>query len=287
MTAPSSAGTDAGTDAGTGSVLLTGSAGGGLPAFAGVVLSEWTKLRSVRSTKWTIFSLVVVMVGLGALICFAAAATFDQVTPAERAVFDATATSLAGLGLAQLAMAVLGVTAIGSEYSTGGIRTTFVAVPRRLRVLAAKAIVIGAVALVAGTVTAFAAFFAGQAMLSSAGIETALGEPGVFRAVVGAGLYLAGSSLFGLAVGTLLRSTSGGIAVTVAALLVVPIVTLLLPGAWGDAVQRYVTANAASQITAVRPSPDALGPWTGYLVFTLWWVAIFAVGALRAVRRDA
>jgi ABC-2 type transport system permease protein len=253
-----------------------------------VVRAEWTKLWSVRSTMWTLLILVAITIGFGALVSWGVASTFGEQSPADQAAFDATSLSLAGALFGQLAMVVLGALFITTEYSTGGIRTTLTAVPRRLRVLWAKALVLAAVSWVIGTVTMFVAFFVGQAFFAAEGLEASLDDPGVLRAVFGGGLYLLGCALFGFAIGVVLRHSAGAISAAIALLLVVPPLTLLLPGDWGDAVNRYFTSNAGGAITVVNQSdPNQLGPWAGYGVFTLWWVVILAIGAVLMVRRDA
>lgn len=176
---------------------------------------------------------------------------------------------------------------ISSEYSTGGIRTSLMAVPRRWRLIAGKAIVFAAVALVVGTATSFLSFFAGQAFLAGADLGTSLDQPGVLRAVFGGGLYLLGSGMFGFALGTLLRHTPGGIVAAVGGLLVVPGLTQLLPGAWGDAVSRWFTSNPGQQVAFVQGMPGSVGPWSGYLAFTAWWVVPLLIGLLLLQRRDA
>ena len=180
-------------------------------SLANVVRSEWTKLWSVRSTMWTLLLVVVLTVGFAALFTWGTESTWDEAPADQKAIFDATSTSLAGLIFAQLAIGVLGVMVITSEYSTGGIRTSLTAVPRRLRLLAAKGIVLAVVAFVVGTVTSFVAFFVGQAFLAKVGIETSLGEPQVLRAVVGGGLYVLASGMFGFALGALLRHTAAAV----------------------------------------------------------------------------
>jgi hypothetical protein len=252
-----------------------------------VLRSEWTKLWSVRSTMWTLLTMFVVTVGLGVLIAWGISSNINQMSAADRATFDPTTLSLAGLSFGQLAMVVLGALFLTTEYSTGGIRTSLTAVPRRLRVVAAKAIVLAVVTFVAGVITSFVAFFIGQAFFGSVDLAASLGDPGVLRAVIGGGLYLLASALFGFAIGVLLRHSAGAITAGVALLLVVPPLTMLLPGDWGDAVTRYFTSNAGQQITAVTSVGDVLSPWNGYLVFTLWWVVILAVGSVLMVRRDA
>lgn len=256
----------------------------GSATFLNVMHSEFTKLRSVRSTLWTAIAMFVVTVGLSALISWGVSSTIDDM---GRESFDATALSLAGITFGQLAIAVLGVMVIATEYSTGGIRTTLTAVPQRLKVLGAKAVVFFLVALVLGTLTSLVSFSIGQLFMAREGLEADLGDPGVLRAVLGGGLYLAGSGMFGFALGTALRNTAGGITVAVAGLVVLPIFTNLLPGDWGDAVSRHFTSNAGQQITTVTTPEGVLSPWYGYFVFTLWWAVILVLGAVLMRRRDA
>lgn len=256
----------------------------GLPQ---VLRSEWTKLWSVRSTTWSLLALAVATVGFSALFCWGTAANFDQLDAGDLAAFDATSLSLAGLVLGQLGAAVLGVLVISSEYSTGGIRTSLVAVPRRTRLVVAKALVLVVVTLVVGTLSCLVSFLVGQALLRPTHLQTTLGTPHVLRAVLGGGLYVAGSALFGFALGTLLRHTPGAIVATVAGLLVVPPLTQLLPGGIGDSITKWFTSNAGQQITSVHQGPDVASPWTGYFAFTAWWAVILVAGVVLLRRRDA
>lgn len=267
-------------------VAMDARAGGGstLPR---VMRSEWTKLFSVRSTAWTLLALVAATIGLGILACWGTNHGWPQMSASEHANFDPVSTSMSGLALGQLAIAVLGVMVISAEYSTGGVRVTFTTVPNRMRVLTAKAIVFTFVSLVVGLATAFGAFYAGQVWFSKRGIGAALGDPGVLRAVIGGGLYVAASGLFGLAMGALLRRTAGAVTAAVALLLVVPPLTNILPGAWGDAVVRYFTSNAGQQISYVHQNGNYLSPWVGFGVYCLWWMVPLAFGAWLIQRRDA
>ena len=212
---------------------------------------------------------------------------WPQMSAADRAKFDPVSTSMSGLALGQLAIAVLGVMVISSEYSTGGIRVSLTTVPRRMRLLTAKALVFTGVAFVVGLATSFGAFYAGQPWFSERGIGASLGDPGVLRAVIGGGLYVAASGLFGLAMGALLRRTAGAVTAAVALLLVVPPLMNLLPGAWGDAVVRYFSSNAGQQISYTHQSGNYLTPWVGFGVYCLWWIVPLAVGAWLMERRDA
>src|SRR6266571_496639 len=150
---------------------------------AGALRSEFTKIRSVRSTYWTLLALVIVTIGIGALASAGAAARPGELGPG----FDPTQQSLAGLYVGQLVIVVLGALTISSEYSTGMVRTSLTALPRRGLVFAAKGAVFGAVALVTGLVASFASFFIGQALMSGQHIGTTLGQPHVLRAVIGGG----------------------------------------------------------------------------------------------------
>jgi ABC-type transport system involved in multi-copper enzyme maturation permease subunit len=256
--------------------------------FDRVARAEWVKLWSVRSTAWSLLALAVVTVGIAALACWG---TMQGLAQDPRAVppFDTVNLTLSGLGLGQLAAAVLGAMVISTEYSTGGIRSTLTATPRRLEVLGAKAVVFVVVALVVGLLTSFASFFVGQALLREQ-FRVGLGDPGVLRALVGGGLYVAGSGMFGFAFGALLRHTAGAITAAVALLLVLPPLSQVLPGSWGDAVTHHFTSNAGQAITYAHPGgtrPVTLGPWEGYAWFTAEWLVVLVVAAVLMRRRDA
>jgi ABC-2 type transport system permease protein len=249
-----------------------------------VVRSEWTKLWSVRSTWWSLLALIVVTIGLSTLISWG---TSTSATDIDRSDFDPTETSLAGIVFGQLVIAVLGAMTITSEYTTGGLRTTLTAVPQRLRVLGAKLLVFLVVALAAGLIVSFGSFLAGQLFFASKHVEASLGDDHVLRAVVGGGLYIAASGLFAFALGALLRQTAAAITVAIAGLLVLPPLTGLLPGSIGDTVNKLFTTNAGGQILSVVPNDDALGPWTGFLVFVAWGVVLLVIGGTLMQRRDA
>ena len=146
--------------------------------FADVLRSEWTKLRSVRSTFWALTATVVLGIGLGAVISAATAHGYARMSVSGKLSWDPTAVSLDGIGIATLAIAVLGVLCISSEYSSGMIRTSLIAVPKRGRVLAAKSAAFAGVTFVVGEATSFTAFFAGQALVSGHAPHAALGDPG-------------------------------------------------------------------------------------------------------------
>lgn len=254
--------------------------------FANVVRSEWTKVRSLRSTWWTVLAALVVCIGLSLLIDWAIVANWDQASATDKATFDPVNNSFNGVSLGQLAVAVLGVLVISSEYSTGGVRATFIAVPRRMLVLGAKTVVMALLGFAIGLVIAFVSFLVSQVIFATENVDVSLGDPGVLRAVIGAALYIAGCGMFGLAVGAVLRHTPGSITAVVALLFVLPLLSLAIPGKVGDTVTKYFTANAGQAITYVRHQTDFLPPWGGYAVFTVEWLIILGIGALLLRRRD-
>ncbi len=251
-----------------------------------VIRSEWTKLWSVRSTMWTILATMLVTWAFTVLIAWGTVANWDQMSPQDRATFDPTSQSLVGIVLGQFGITVLGALVITGEYSTGGIRTTFTAVPTRLKVVTAKFATFGVVGLLTGVVTSFVAFFLGQLFYSTKHVEAHLGDPHVLRAVFGGGLYIVGSGMFGFAFGALLRKSAAAISIAVAVLFVLPLLSNALPGTWGHAITRYFTMNAGGHITDTKPT-DGLGPWMGYGVFTLEWLVVLLIGAYLIQRRDA
>lgn len=252
-----------------------------------VMRSEWVKFRSLQSTPVTVIAALVAMVALGWLTCALNADRWPQLTEQTRARLEPTALSIQGYVLVQLAFGVLGVLVVSGEYTSGQIRSTFSAVPTRTPVLAAKAAVLAAVAFVVGEVAAFASFLGGQAFLSSQDIETGLGEPGVFRAVFGVGLYLTGIGLLGVAFGWLIRHTAGAIAALVALVMVVPALAGALPESWIPHVVPYLPSNAGQALITVRSAPLSLAPWAGFAWFCGYVVVALAAAAVVLKRRDA
>jgi ABC-2 type transport system permease protein len=259
---------------------VSGSAGAALA-------SEATKLRSVRSTVWTLVVAVVATVGIGALITTARVSRWSELSPRERLTLDPTTISLRGVFLAQLALGVLGVLVISSEYTTGMIRTTFAAVPRRPLVLFAKAVTFSVAAFGVATGACFAAFLIGQSILSAKHANVSLSDPGVLRAVVGAGGYLTLVGLLGLGLGTLLRRTAGAIATLFGLVLVLPALTEALPSPWNTDVGKLLPINAGRAMFGVRPSTDLLSPGQGLLVLLVTVGVVLALATLALVRRDA
>jgi ABC-2 type transport system permease protein len=255
-----------------------------LSGFPNVLRSEFCKLRSVRSTFWALLMAVVSNVALAALgALFLPGALSAQ----EKATVDVTRLSLAGLHLSQVALGALGVLVITSEYGTGMIRATLSAVPRRRLVLAAKAIVFAGTALAVGISSSFAAWFVFQAFLSDDSLRSAVGDPGVARAVTGGGLYLAVLGLLGLGLGAIIRAGAGAIAALFGLLFVPPLLLQLLPQSWQTTVGPYTPMEAGSQIFIVRPHEVSLAPWTGFGLFCLYAAVALGIGLWLINHRDA
>jgi ABC-2 type transport system permease protein len=252
-----------------------------------VAKMEWHKLRTIRST-WSIMAIFAVgMIGLSVLAL--SHEGYAQMSAADRASFDPTHDStFTGLLLGQLLAGVLGVLTITSEFSSGMIRATFAAIPRRPLVLAAKAAALGAVMLGAGEILAFAAFFAGQAALRAPAPHAALGQPGVLRAVLMAGAYPALVALIGLGLGALIRHTAGAICVLVAVEFLLPLLIAPLGASTQDEVVRFLPEQiAALSLTAVRPVAPALSPVVAFGLLCAYAAAALAAGAWELARRDA
>jgi ABC-2 type transport system permease protein len=262
----------------------------GRAGFRGTLASEFTKIRSVRSTYWTLLVLLVVSVGIGAAITAGTAASWSRTSPSNQASFDPTQASVAGLFyLGQLVIVVLGAMTITAEYSTGMIRTSLTAMPRRTVVYAAKAAIFAVVALVITFVAAFASFYLGQALLSSTHDTATLSQPNVLRAVVGSALYVTLCGLFAFAIGAILRHTAGTITAVIGLLFVIPILVHLLPQSWYQDVDRWLpdAAGRALSVT-VGPQPGHLfSPWNEFAVFAIYTAIVLVVGAILFRNRDA
>jgi ABC-2 type transport system permease protein len=264
-------------------------AAAGRAGFCGSLRSEFTKIRSTRSTYWTLISMVVTTVVIGALASFAAARNVD----AGGQYFDPTDRSLDGVYLSQLLIAALGALTVTSEYSTGMIRTSLTAMPRRGVVFGAKATVFALVALVTGLVTSFGAFFLGQALMSGKHINATLGQPNVLRAVIGAALFLTACGLLSFGIGMILRHTAGAITASTVLLFIVPLLVILLPQAWQNEVNKWVPAYAGGEIFATKPDPTnpaishLFSACGGFAVLAGYAVAAMIGGFLLFRGRDA
>ena len=259
--------------------------GHSLARFANVTRSELCKLRSVRSTYWALTAAVTFNIVTAALLgIFLSRALSAH----QRTVIDSTRVSLGGMHLSQVAIGLLGVLVITSEYSTGMIRATLAAVPQRRVVLAAKTLVLAVVAVTTAVVASFAAYLLFQAFLPAGdAMATSLADPGVLRAVTGAGFYLAVLGLLGLGLGAIIRSSAGAVAALFGALFVPSILISLLPQSWQNTVGPYLPMNAGETVYTVNHQAHTLQPWTGLGVFCLYAAAALATGFVLINHRDA
>ena len=275
----------------------------------GLLMAESTKIRSVRSTMWTLLILVVVSLGLTGLFTWLTLNALNNGRNGARSsgiITDPVSFILGtGLGLGQLAICVLGALVITSEYSSGTIRASLLAVPRRYPVLLAKALVFAALVFVVGEIVAFASFYIGVALINGHvitlhgtigghavtarhTITVSLSQPGVLRAVFGAGLYLTVLGLFALAIGGLIRHTAGAITAVIGMVLIIFPLAGLLPDSWGAHVHAYLPTIAGQLITADKhQSGQLLSPWQGFGVFCAWTALLLAASIFLLQERDA
>ncbi|MBV9606769.1 MAG: ABC transporter permease [Solirubrobacterales bacterium] len=252
-----------------------------------VFRSEWTKLWSLRSTRWSLLAATVAMAGLGPLIAFFQMNRWDRMAPDDRLHFNAINTAVGGYHFAQLAIGVLGVLILTGEYSTGQIRSSFMAVPKRLPVLWAKCGTFAAVAFVLMLISAFVAFFASQGILTQHHVQTTLGHAPALRSVLGAALYMAVLGVFATGLGAIVRNTAGGISLFAGLLFVVPGLTNLLPTSTQNAINPYLPSVAAQGILSGTRDAHTFSPWGGFALFCGYTVAVLIVAAVLLKRRDA
>jgi ABC-type transport system involved in multi-copper enzyme maturation permease subunit len=258
---------------------------------ARVALSEWTKLRTLRSTRYALLAGVAMTIGFAIIPALVNVSRWNSMSASDKAGFHPLDTSLVGVTVAQLAIGVLGVLVISGEYSTGMIRSTFAAVPKRLPVLWGKAGVFALVTLVLALPSTLIAFFGAQAILkghSFNGHDIALSfsDPGVSRAVIGGALYLTLVGLFGLGLGAVLRNTAGGISALAGIFFVLPPVMSVLPSSWNNAISPYLPSNAGQAIMRIGHPAHTLAPWRGLGLLAGYTVLAIAIAAIQLRRRD-
>ena len=258
----------------------------GRAGFADALRSEFTKIRSTRSTYWTLFALIVVCIGIGAL---ASAGTASHPNGVNSANFDATQQSLAGLYVGQLVIAALGALTITSEYATGMIRTSLAVQPRRGVVFAAKGVVFAVVTLITGLVASFGSFFVGQAILSPHHLSATLGQPNVLRAVIGGALFLTACGMLAYGLGAILRHTAAAISAAIGLLFVLTVLVQFLPSSWQNSLDKWMPALAGSQVWATKVTEGAhqFPAWGGFAVLAGWAAVAIAVGLVLFRTRDA
>jgi ABC-type transport system involved in multi-copper enzyme maturation permease subunit len=253
-----------------------------------VVRSEWTKLWSLRSTRWSLLVSFIAMAGLGPLVAAVQMGRWGQLQPHDRLTYDAINTGVGGYHLAQLAIGVLGVLVITGEYSTGMIRSSLMAAPRRLPVLLAKLIVFAAVTFVLMLIASLISFFVVQAIVTQHHVQHSIGDPGALRTVVGVALFLTVLSIMCLGIGGILRNTAGGIATFVALLFVLPGISAILPTSLDNSISPYLPLNAGTTVASHSfDNPHHLTVWGGFALFC-GYAAIAVIGAaVSLMRRDA
>ncbi len=259
---------------------------------AGTLRSELTKIRSVRSTYWTLFLLVLAGIAWSVAYCAGQASHWSSTPAQDRVGFDPAQASIVGLALlGQLMIVVLGTLAITSEYSTGMMRTSLTVMPRRGVLYGAKAAVFTAVALVTAFLTSFAAFFIGQALLRSTHVSATLSQPNVLRAVTGAALYVVLCGLFAFGLGAILRSTAGAMTAAYGLLFLLPQLAKALPSGWYADVDRWLpggdVVNAITNTQAVNSNPHLFSAWGEFAVFGAYTAILLVLGALLFRTRDA
>jgi ABC-2 type transport system permease protein len=252
----------------------------------GVFRSEWTKLYSLRSTRYALLATVILTIGFGIIATAIEVSRWTSLSAADKASFDPLTQSLLGVRFGVLAIGVLGVLLLTGEYTTGMIRSTMTAVPKRLPVLWGKAVVYAVVALALTVPAAFIAFFAGQAILSGQHIQIAFSHAGVPGAVIGAAGFLTLTGLFAMGLGAILRSTAAGIATFAGIMYVVPPLISILPSSVANSIDPYLPSSAGQAMMQIGHHANTLSPGAGLAVFAGYVVAVIAVAAVLLARRD-
>ena len=253
-----------------------------------VLASEWTKLWTLRSTRWTLLVGFILMAALGPIVSAVQMSRWDQMSVQDRLTFDGVNTATGGWHGAQLAIGVLGVLVISGEYSTGMIRSSLMAVPHRLPVLWAKILVYATVTFVLMLIASFIAFFASQPILAAHHVQHSIGDPGVLRTVVGCALFMTVLGAMCVGFGALLRSTAGGLATFVGLLFVLPGLIDILGTSLNNSISPYLPLNAGMTVLSHSfDSPHHLAVWTGFALFCGYAVATIAGAAFTLMRRDA
>jgi ABC-type transport system involved in multi-copper enzyme maturation permease subunit len=253
-----------------------------------VLVSEFTKFRSLRSTVYTLLAAVVLTIGIGALFSAVTASQYHTFSPADQATFNPVSTSLAGIAFAVVAFGVLGVLVMSGEYSTGMIRSSLTAVPRRLPVLWSKLAVFAGAIFSVSLIASFISFFLGQALLSSHHLGVSITAPGALRSVIGAALYVTVAGMIGVALGTLFRNTAAGIATFAGVFFVIPPLVGLLPSSVSSHLTPYLPSNAGGVLWGgAQGVTSALSPWTGFALLCGYGAVLIAAAAWRLRRADA
>jgi ABC-type transport system involved in multi-copper enzyme maturation permease subunit len=260
---------------------------GGRVTQLNVIRSEWTKLWSLRSTRWSLLASFIAMAGLGPLVAAVQMSRWSQLQPHDRLTYDAINTGVGGYHLAQLAIGVLGVLVISGEYTTGMIRSSMMAVPKRLPVLWAKTGVYAAVTFVLMLIASLISFFVVQAIVTQHHVQHGIGDPGALRTVVGAALFMTVLAVLCTGLGGILRNTAGGIATFVALLFVLPGISAILPASVNDSISPYLPLNAGTTIASHSfDNSHHLSAWGGFALFCGYALVAMIGASISLMRRD-
>ncbi len=256
--------------------------------FPRVVRSEWTKLWSLRSTRWVLLVSFIAMAAPGPIIAAVQMARWAHLSAQDRATFDAINTGVGGWHLAQLGIGVLGVLIISGEYSTGMIRSSLMAVPRRLPVLAAKVLVYAGVAFALMLVATCISYFVTQAIVTEHHVQHGIGDPGALRVLLGTVLFLTVMGMMCVGLGGWVRNSAGGIAAFVGLIFVVSGVVAILPSSIANSVSPYLPFNAATAVATHHfDNSHHLSPWGGFALFCGYTLVILLGASVTLMRHDA
>ena len=268
----------------------------GTLSFAGVLRSEWIKLRSLRSTVWSYLIVIALSLGMALIMSFSMVSGMSgdadvSGAPAEQQLTLILQSSVFGVYFGQLVVGVLGVLVISGEYTTGMIRSTLTAVPKRLPALAAKFVVLFTATFLVGVLSTLVAFVASSLVFASEGVSASLTDPDVYLTLLGGSLYLALVAVFALGVGTMLRSSAGGIAAVLGLLLLLPTVLQMIPADWAQDLIPYLLSTAGldmfSGAMTGGDSGGGLNAWQNLLIVLGWVGASIAGATVLLKRRDA
>jgi len=252
-----------------------------------VILSEWTKFRSLRSTRWSLLVTLILAVGFPLIAATVTGARWSQMSPGDRLNRHPLDIALVGVRIAQLSIGVLGVLIISGEYSTGMIRASIGAVPKRLPVLWGKIVVFALASFALAVPSVLAAFFGSQAILEIHHIlQIPFSANGVARSVFGGAVYLTLIGIFALALGAITRNTAGGIAVFAAIFFVIPPLMNILPTSWNNAISEYLPSSAGRDVFALTHGSHDLAPGPGIALFCAYTAVAIAIAAVLLMRRD-
>ena len=254
-----------------------------------VIKSEFLKASTLRSTYIVLALAIAAMAGIGIIICWTTAMEWSHMRDRHRLHFNPLNDSLGGFELAQLAIGVLGILLVGGEYSTGMIRASLSAVPKRLPMLWGKLVVFVTITLVTMIPSVLIAFFVSQKTLENTPIpiHVSWSTPTVPRIVIGTALYLTVIAAFSIGLATILRSIAGAIATLVGVIIVLPAIASALPQTWGDRINKFLPSNAGQAIMSIQSDTQQMTPWRGLGLFALYAVGVIAIGAVMLRRRDA